>query len=300
MKKTTCLVLFIGVFTLAAFSQEKLGMMEYLYNTTVKIQTIDSVVKKAGTSISYGSNGTGFFFTFETSKGSLPAIVTSRSIVNTAESLSFFFLESGETGIPIYSKQSMVTLKRSALPIFYHPDPSVDLAIIPVNPIIEYLQKQKITISYHSLNESVIPTDSITNTFNPSEDLYVISSPQGLEQELNSLPIMSKGTTATPLFLDHFKKKEFLAEIAVYEGSTGAPVIAYQANNNTRYDEAMTGHRVLLVGILSGTYTKGFQQRIVLKGSYPKEQMIAHENMGVVIKAQRLLEFKKLLSALKK
>jgi hypothetical protein len=45
--------------------------------------------------------------------------------------------------MPIYSKQSMVTLKRSVLPIFYHPDPSVDLAMIPVNPIIEYLQNKK-------------------------------------------------------------------------------------------------------------------------------------------------------------
>lgn len=274
--------------------------MEYLYNTTVKILTVDSIVKKEGVSVSYGSNGTGFFFTFETSKGNVPAIVTSRSIVGAAESLSFYFLESDKTGTPIYSKQSMVTLKRSVLPIFYHPDPSVDLAIIPVNPIIENLQKQKITVSYHSLNESVIPTDSLTGTFNPTEDLYMISNPKGLAQELNSLPVMSKGTTATPLFLDHYKRREFLAEIPIYEGSTGAPVIAYQGNNNTRNDEPMTGHRVLLVGILSATYTKDFQQRIVLKGSYPKEQMIAHENMGVVIKAQRLLEFKNLLSNLKK
>jgi hypothetical protein len=128
----------------------------------------------------------------------------------------------------------------------------------------------------------------------------MISSPQGLQQELKSLPIMSRGTSATPLFLDHNGKKEFLAEIPVYQGSTGAPVIAYQGNNNTRNDEPMSGHRVLLVGILSGTYTKGFQQRIVLKGSYPNEQMVAHENMGVVIKAQRLLEFKNLLRVEKK
>jgi hypothetical protein len=299
MKRTTCLVFFIGVFSYAV-SGQKLGMMEFLYNTTVKIQTIDSIVKKGGASISYGSNGTGFFFTFETAKGNVPAIVTSRSIVSTAESLNFFFLESDKTGVPVYSKQSMVTLKRSVLPIFYHPDASVDLAIIPVNPIIEYLQKQKITVSYHSLNESVIPSDSISNTFNPTEDLYVISSPQGLEQELKSLPIMSRGTTATPLFLNHNGKKEFLAEVPVYEGSTGAPVIAYQGNNNTRNDEPMAGHRVLLVGILSATYTKDFRQRIVLKGPYPKEQVTAHENMGIVIKAQRLLEFKNLLNGLKK
>jgi hypothetical protein len=275
-------------------------MVEFLYNATVKIQTVDSVVKKDGKNISYGSNGTGFFFTFQTDKGSVPAIVTSRSIIQSAVSFNFFFLEADRQGNPVYSKQSMVTLNRSALPVFYHPDPSVDLAIIPVNPIMEYLQKQKIVISYHSLNESVIPTDSAAAIFNPTEDLYMISSPDGLENELKSLPVFSKGISATPIFLDHANRQEFLAEITIHSGSTGAPIMVYQSNNNTRYDEPMTGHRMLLAGIMCATYTKEFRERIVLKGSYPSDQIISHENMGVVIKAKRLLEFKKLLSGLRK
>lgn len=300
MKKITCLVLCIVAFTQALLSQKKLGMLEFLYNATVKIQTVDSIVKRGGKDISYGANATGFFFTFETDKGSVPSIVTSKTVIHSAVTLNFFFLEADKSGLPVYGKQTMVTLKRAALPIFYHPDPSVDLAIIPVNPIMEQLQKQKISISYHPLGENVIPTETIVNTFNPAEDLYMISSPVGLEKELNSLPIFSKGSTATSLFLDHNGRKEFLAEIPVYNGSTGAPVMISQSNNNTRYDEQMTGQRILLGGILSGTYTKGFRERIILKGSYPTDEIISHENIGIVIKAQRLLEFKKLLSSLKK
>ncbi|MES2331720.1 MAG: hypothetical protein V4539_19085 [Bacteroidota bacterium] len=300
MKKPICLLLFLCGSLHAVFSQKKLGMLEFLYNATVRIQTVDSVVKKDGKNISYGTNGTGFFFVFKTGRGDVPSIVTSRTIINSAESINFFFLEADKTGNPIYGKQQMVTLKRSALPIFYHPDNSVDLAIIPINPIMDYLQKQNITISFHSLDETVIPTDTMNNTFNPTEDLYMIGHPAGLKNELNSLPVFSRGITSTPVFLDHYGRKEFLAELNVYEGSTGALVMFFQSNNNTRYDEPMVGQRILLGGILSGTYSKGFRSRVVLKGSYPSEEMIQHENTGIIIKSQRLLDFKKLLNGLKK
>jgi hypothetical protein len=301
MKKVILLLLIVCGTILPVLSQKRLGILEYAYNATVKIETVDSVVKKAGKEIVYGENGTGFFFVFQTNKGSIPVIVTNRHVIQSAASVTFYFLEADGNKLPVYNKQQKITLKKEDLAAFYHPDNTVDLVIIPVNPMLAYFEKQKIRISYNPLNETIIPRDSVFNTTVPMEDLYLVSHPAGLEKELHSLPLISKGSTATPLFLDHNAKKEFLAELPVYDGNAGAPVIVYQSNNITRSDEQMSGHRIVLAGIYAATYTKGFHERALPPGKYPADATTtnSYENIGIIIKSQRLRDFVKLLNDLK-
>lgn len=302
MKKIIYFLLFVCGYTQSVFGQKKPGMLEYVYNATIRIQTIDSVVRKGNRDIVYGENGTGFFFLFETGKGKLPSIVTNKHILSSAVSISFFFVEADTAGNTLYGKEQKISFKKTDVAVFDHPDPAVDLVIIPIKPLLDYFNKQKLTVSFHPLTETVIPKDSAANTFNPLEDLYMLGYPSGLQNELRSSPFVSKGVTATPLFLDHNNKKEFLAGIPVYDGSAGAPVIVYQANSLGRYDEQTPGYRFLLAGINSGTYTKNFRERVVVPGKYPTEEQTTpqYENVCIIIKSQRLLEFKKVLSDLGK
>ena len=300
MKRTVYILLIFCGYAATAFGQKKPGMLEYTYNATVKIQTVDSAVKKAGAGdIIQGENGTGLFFVFETDKGQVPVIVTNRHVIRSAVSITLFFLEADNNDVINYAKQQKITFRTADLPMFYHPDENIDLAIIPINPILAYLAKQKINISFHPLGEAFIPKDSIANMTNPMEELFMLSHPAALQNELNGRPLLSKGITATPLFLDHNNRKEFLADLTSYDGSAGAPVILYQANNLTRYDERMSGHRIILAGIYTASFSKGLRERIY-PGHYPATGETAHENIGVVIKSQKLLDFKKVLNALNK
>ena len=300
MKKAILLLLFVGGSFHSAFSQKKLGVLEYAYTATIKIETEDSVVKRDGKEMAYGENGTGFFYVFQTNKGAVPVIVTNRHVIQSAATVTLYFLEANGENQPVYNKQQKITLKRENLPIFYHPDNTVDLAIIPINQVLAYFEKQKIRISYNPLNETIIPKDSVFNSTVPMEELFLLSHPVGLESELHGLPLISKGNTATPLFLDHAARKEFLAQLPVYEGNAGAPVIVYQSNNITRTDEQMSGHRIILAGIYAATYTKGFRARTVPPGHYPADATKPeYENVGIIIKSQRLRDFIKLLNELK-
>jgi hypothetical protein len=281
MKKITCLILSIGV-SLVSFSQKKLGLTEYVTNTTIGIQANG---KKP-------VSGTAFFFVFQTKNGSVPSLITSRHLLDDALTVTFFFIESNFAGIPQYGKTQEITINKSDLAVINHPDNDVDLAMIPVTSVLTYFLNKKITISYHPVNESAIPRDSLMKTLNPIENIYLIGYPGGIQKELAGIPFVKKGITATPVFLDFGKKKEFLVDISSYEGSGGAPVFIYQNGNTDRNDQRMDGQRLLLVGVNSATFSKDFRERI-----YPDDvRCISRENTSVVIKAERILEFKMVLN----
>lgn len=287
MKRIAVSLLFVLAFTPSLFSQKQLGMFEFLTNTTVRIEASD---------VNNIKNGTGFFFLFETNNGNLPSIVTNKHLLENAVNITVFFLEATANGLPAYGKTQHITLKRSDIVIFDHPDATVDLAIIPVASILNYLTRQKIAISYRTLSQSIIPKDTVVNSLRPIEDVYMIGYPAVLQKELNGTPLVKKGITATPFYLDHNKRKEFLTDITGYNGCGGSPVIIYQTNNNDRYDERMDGQRMMLAGIATATYTKDFAERIyfdeITKG--------ANEPVSIIIKSQRLLDFIPVLNNLKK
>lgn len=286
-------------------TKNKLGMLEYLVNATVKIQTVDSVVKQDGKEVLYGGYSTGFFFLLDTRNGKVPSIITTRTAVQSAQSLNFFFLEADSAGMPQYGKERQVTIARKELPIFFHPEPNVDLALIPINPVIDGLARQKIRISYHSLDESIIPSDSVMNTLNVSEDLMMIGHPAGIRPEFNGVPFIKKGVSATPMFLDYHQKKEFLADIPLYDGAAGAPVILYQINYNDRYDKRTIAQRLFLVGINYGALSDGYSKKTVPRVTHVlngQEQGSAEKmfDAAIIVKSQKIQDFKKLLDALKK
>lgn len=306
MKKICYLFL---VLLLPAVSQgqakNKLGMLEYLVNATIKIQTVDSVVKRDGKEISYGGYSTGFFFLLDTRNGKVPSIITTRTAVQSAQSLNFFFLEADTAGLPLYGKERQVTIARKELPILFHPEPNVDLALIPINPVIDGLARQKIRISYHSLDESIIPSDSVMNRLNVSEDLMMIGHPSGIRPEFNGVPFIKKGVSTTPMFLDYHQQKEFLADIPLYDGAAGAPVILYQINYNDRYDKRTIAQRLFLVGINYGALSDGYRTKTVPRLTHAlsgQEQASAEKifDAAIIVKSQKILDFRKVLEAFKK
>ena len=260
--------------------------MEYASNTTIgiKVEGKETI------------NGTGFFFVFNTDKVIAPSIITSKHILADAKTITFFFLEADAKNFPLYTKPQQITINKSDLKIIEHPDSSVDLAMIPIVSVLSYFSNKKITISYHALSDDNILKDSAAQRFRPLENVLLVGHPAGLEKELNNTSLTNMGVTATPVFRDHNNKKEFLITIPSYDGAAGAPVYAYQNSNFDRNDVRMDGERILLAGIHTATYSKGFKERI-----YPEDKKnVLHENVSIVIKAERIREFKRLLNTIVK
>ena len=298
--KNLTLLFFIYFLCLQPGRSQQISPSEFIVNSTIKVESIDK--KTEGGKIKYyRSSGTGFFFTFKVALGEVPVIVTNKHVIKDAEIGILYFKYADSLGHFSYNNIEKVQLGTFESKWLLHPDTTVDLAILPIASIVKAYEKKGKKLLYASYSEKEIPNDSIQNTLTAIEDILMIGYPFGLRDKTNDLPIVRKGITATPPFLNYNSSKEFLCDIPVYAGSSGSPVIiynssAYSTRENINY---MGNVRLLLLGINYATYTKDFEGKIIPKASYNLEDSLISStaipyDIGIVIKAERILDFKPL------
>lgn len=133
----------------------------------------------------------------------------------------------------------------------------------------------------------------------------MIGYPNGLWDQVNNMPIIRRGITATNVTLDYNGKKEFLIDAACFPGSSGSPVLICNVGGYTsKFGSLNWGKsRVFLLGILyAGPQMRvtGDLQLITVPEYQQKTVSVSQipNNLGFIIKAERLLEFKLLFDKL--
>ena len=177
----------------------------------------------------------------------------------------------------------------------YHPLDEIDVAAMPLTPILEYLNQQGYRTYYRSVGSDDMPGDEELRELDALEEIIFVGYPSGLFDESNNIPIFRKGITATPPFVDYDGRAQFLIDASVFHGSSGSPVFLYNTGARiTRQGESIFGSRLMFLGILgSGYYRKEggsveFQEvSKKLKPVVTTEQMI---DLGVVHKASTVKE----------
>jgi hypothetical protein len=233
--------------------------------------------------------------------------VTNKHVIKDAREGVMYFKEWESPTHPLYGQTIKVHLTEFEKLWILHPDTSVDLAVLPFADIEKYLNtKSNRKFQYPAFNEDNLLNDSIARTVTAIEEVYMIGYPHGLRDEVNDTPVVRKGTTATPLFLNYKNKTQFLIDMPVYRGSSGSPILIYNAQSyGTRSGETVFGKRMILVGINFATYNKSFDGKLVPRktdslDSLQLQTSLPLYNIGIVIKAQRLLDFKKVFAEIEK
>lgn len=124
------------------------------------------------------------------------------------------------------------------------------------------------------------------------EDIWTIGYPNGLWDTTNNLPIIRESITATTPYIDYNGKREFLIDRKVISGSDGSPIIFYRDPYLDKDNYTESGPRLYLLGILSSNSQSTVQGNS--KSTNPSSNVVP-ENLGLVIKASEILEFKKIL-----
>ena len=165
-------------------------------------------------------------------------------------------------------------------------------------PIIQLAQHSGNPIFYKTFEVTHIPTKDQQKSIDAIEDIIMIVYPNGLWDEINNMPIMRKGTTATDITIDYNGRKEFMIDAACFPGSSGSPVVlcnpgTYRTRNgNTN----LGGSRFYLLGVLYAgpqlTVT-GEIKIVTIPTAQQKPLAISHipNNLGYVIKSERILDF---------
>jgi hypothetical protein len=246
------------------------------------------------------STGTGFFFDFISRDGhSVPAIVSNRHIIEGAATGLLRFTAAARDGSPDNGNYYTLNLPDFEKQWIPHPDPDIDLCVMPIAPILTALKKHGTDIFRQPYHASLIPSDELLSGLHAVEDIIMVGYPNGLWDRTNNLPIFRKGITATHPKFDYNGREEFLIDAACFPGSSGSPVLHVEVGNYVRSGVLYRGDRVLLLGVLYAGphYTISGDIEIINVPTVQKPVALSRipNNLGIVIKAGKVLDFGSIL-----
>ena len=220
-----------------------------------------------------------------------PAVVTNKHVVEGADQLRFRLASSA---VPVVS-----TSPGSA--VLMHPDPEVDLCLIPV---AHEALKAGLHKSEFISSKDIFGLQQL-NDLTAIESIVMIGYPDGIIDQKGLYPIVRQGITATPVYEDFDSRPDFMIDCACFPGSSGSPVflfdqVGYVRKNN---DVQLGSIRFGLLGFLYAGPVMNQEGKIV-SARPPKALSKMVEvplmlNLGFCVRAEQLEAFYPLLRTAK-
>jgi hypothetical protein len=234
-------------------------------------------------------SGTAFVVSHAHQRGTHTFIVTNRHLVDNVRRGGLVFTQK-HNGQPLIGQRFQLNIDDFPHAWFPHPDPEVDLAIVPMRPLEQAARDQGVELYYHVIDSRLAPDAATLRTLDALEEVLFVGYPSGVWDHVNLMPILRRGTTATPIALDFEGRPEFLNDAAVYPGSSGSPVFIYQPDllrpNQSR--------KFLFAGVVAAVFFREEANQLVpgpvpanTYGTVMGSEMI---DLGLVIKAQAVID----------
>ena len=260
-------------------------------NSTTKKLLFNTV--RVDTVLEDGSQGSGTAFVVKHDhlRGSNTFIVTNRHLVDGVRQGGLVFTQK-RNGQPLLGQRFQLNIDQFPQAWFGHPDPAVDLSIIPMRPLEQAANAQGVELYYQPIDTRLIPDESATRALDALEEVLFVGYPSGVWDQVNLMPIMRRRTTATPIALNFEGRSEFLIDAAVYPGSSGSPVFVYLPE--TLRPAQSVVKKFLFAGVVAAVFFREEANRPVVTPVPPNGQgMVMGSEMidlGLVIKSQSVLE----------
>lgn len=272
----------------------ELGFAEELLFNTVRIQ--------GRTHDGNGALGTGFIFDFIFGEELVPCLITNKHVIEGLVEGTFCFTREGENGEPLYGEKETYTMQDFESKWLLHPNPDVDLAIMFLAPLLLEAKRQGVKLFFVRIGEDSIISKENLGLIDAIDDVVMVGYPNGLWDEYNNLPIIRKGVTATHPNIDYGNKKEFMIDAATFPGSSGSPVFFYKPGSTLRLKHdtrTRHGNIFALMGVLYAGPVQNINGEVRTVNIPTKSVSIAEMgvpiNLGMVIKAEKLLDFKPII-----
>ncbi len=264
---------------------------EFIIRTTTRIE----VLTKNGNIAS----GTGFFYQFQIGENNVPVIVTNKHVIKDAIEGHMYFSIYDDTGKIVGWNKHQINISKFEEAWIMHPDDKIDLCIMPLAQIFELTSKQKIKLACHFLIKENIVTESEMDELSSIEDVTVVGYPDGIWDSYNNLPILRRGITATSIKFNFENEPKFLIDAAIYGGSSGSPVFIFNQGSYSVGNTLYAGSRLKFVGIVYAvaqhTVTGDLKIVDVPTKNIPLAVTEIPNNLGVVIKAQKIFDFEDII-----
>lgn len=236
-------------------------------------------------------SGTAFLVSHRHSRGTSVFIVTNRHLVEGVRRGGLVFTH-GKHGKPLMGQSFQLNIEDFSHAWFVHPDAGVDLAIIPFRPLEAAAQDQGVELYYQVIDTAAVPDETTVRALDALEEVLFVGYPNGVWDQVNLMPILRRGTTATPVMLNFEGRAEFLVDAAVYPGSSGSPVFMRVPEHSV--SRQRSSDRLLFMGVVAAVFFREEANHLVSApvpanntGMVMGSEMI---DLGLVIKSQAVVD----------
>ncbi|SEQ88647.1 Trypsin-like peptidase domain-containing protein [Nitrosomonas sp. Nm51] len=264
-------------------------MMEI--NSTTKKLLFNTV--RVDTVLEDGSEGSGtaFIVSHNHLNSTYLFIVTNRHLVESVQRGGLVFTQK-RNGQPIFGKRFQLNIDDFSHAWYMHPDPEIDLAIIPLRPLEQAANDQGVELYYHTIDSRLAPDAITLSALDVPEEVFFIGYPSGVWDQVNLMPIFRRGTTATPIALEFEGRKEFLIDAAVFPGSSGSPVFVNPSD--TLRMTRPTNRKLIFAGIVTAVFFREEANHLIPAPVPANNHSIVMGSemidLGLVIKAQVVVD----------
>lgn len=258
-----------------------------IYKSTLRVESDTP----EGTSV-----GTAFWFCFsiDGSKNIYPLLVTNKHVVNGATEVRLRLNITNSTNPEM--KFFNITIPNGENAFIMHPDENVDICVLPMGGCLNEMEASGIHPEIFFFADVQMLGDTYIT---PVEDVYMTGYPNGLWDSVNNRPVTRKGITASSPMENWKGKSEFLIDMACFGGSSGSPVYIMNQGSFATNDGLAMGERLIFLGLLyAGPVTNVSGSIEIIDVPTAATQVVNSTitmNLGLVIKAEKLNDFKPLL-----
>jgi hypothetical protein len=198
------------------------------------------------------SGGTAFVYNYKVNElegQTIPLLITNYHVVVDAKRALIELVERNESR----PKDSRIRAEMSAELVTSFVDKELDLAAVPLGPLLNQLEASQQPIFFRSFGSELIPSPEALNELAALEEVVFIGYPSGLRDQKSGMPIIRRGITASPVWNDFDDTPSFLIDAGVFPGSSGSPVFIFNQGSYATKDGLTIGSRLLFLGVITNT-----------------------------------------------
>lgn len=242
-------------------------------------------------------HGTGFLFNF--TKGddtNYIVLITNKHVIAGSKKVILKFTCCDENQVPIDEEHFNCHFDPNNYSfIADHPDPAIDLCAIAVGPALNQARAENKNPFIKTFAAEHIVTAEQRKKMTLVESILMVGYPNGLYDSKSNFPIVRQGLTATPLYIDHEGRPEFVVDAPCFPGSSGSPIVRFKSGALLEDGKVRFGTEFSLIGILyAGPYLEpdgSFDARPIPSTPVSVDDLKIMINLGYCIHAEKILDF---------
>ncbi|MFF5305916.1 serine protease [Streptomyces sp. NPDC013161] len=208
-------------------------------------------------------SGTGFIYTLQGNDFGLPLLVTNKHVIEGASQCHVRFSRLNASGDGPDLTSRPVDVIYQGIQWTGHPDPDIDIAVLPLAQTFMNIQERGDRIFHKSIGPDLCPNEAQLADLDAVEPITFVGYPNGLYDSVHNTPIVRQGVTATPIELDYEGKPIFLVDASVFPGSSGSPVFIVQEGSYRSKGNLVVGSRIIFLGVIAAVMQQATIGQIV-------------------------------------